>query len=460
MPNFGEQPTSTNRDRISGNEESAEEFKKQMAEANTAGDIDKVIELAGQAKSLKGQKEEFINKDQEDAMAENTEREEAKAKEKAAEELAAASENLKKQIAEAITAEDYTRAAELGGEMKELMAGSKEEKAEDSRKEAAQRKEMLEELLRKDKEDSKKKAEEILKKLNGEDTKDLESVSIESREMSPDVVYERFRGTTKYDKDGKIEGMYPALRNNAKFMLESFNKSRGNILDWASEQLMNDPTFLEQLKDAYAKKYGSGSNGMKDAEKYIRDITDSRDHKYDQVATEDVPDDLIENARKTAEKANKESGWEQDQTKEISQIESFLEWGKNIDEMEKKIGQAEQVFESQIGNLKSMEVGGVKRDAFLKLRDEVLKNGWGENYYTISERLDNPGGFKESTLSAKVDSMRYGLEKIDEANPVVGELSQKISDFEQRVKNITQREQDLLSKIQKARFESDPAFAK
>lgn len=126
MANFGEQPTSVNRDRISENEASAEELKKQLAEATASGDMDKVIELAGQAKSLKGQKEEFINKDEEEAYAENAER---------------------KDYDEAV-AEDAERTKE--------------------KEEAAARAKELEELKLKDKNESEEKAAALLEKIKSE----------------------------------------------------------------------------------------------------------------------------------------------------------------------------------------------------------------------------------------------------------------------------------------------------
>lgn len=74
MPKFEEQPASTNRERITKNEASGEDIKKQLQEAMASGDADKIIELGGQMKSLKGQKEEFIDKDREEANLENADK--------------------------------------------------------------------------------------------------------------------------------------------------------------------------------------------------------------------------------------------------------------------------------------------------------------------------------------------------------------------------------------------------
>jgi len=144
MPNLGEQPTSTNRDRIGGNEKSAESTKKQLTDALAAEDYAKVAELGGQMKSLQGQKEEFINKDEEEAHAENAER------------------------------KDYNEAkaedAERTKEKEEAEARAKE----------------LEELKLKDKAESTEKAAEILKKINGGSMKDrmhqenVEPVAVEN----------------------------------------------------------------------------------------------------------------------------------------------------------------------------------------------------------------------------------------------------------------------------------------
>ncbi|MFH0969369.1 MAG: hypothetical protein V1804_02580 [Patescibacteria group bacterium] len=74
MSNFGEQPTSPNRERFDKNEESAEDVKKQLQEAMAAGDADKIIELGGQMKTLKGKKEQFGGEDKEEANVEDAER--------------------------------------------------------------------------------------------------------------------------------------------------------------------------------------------------------------------------------------------------------------------------------------------------------------------------------------------------------------------------------------------------
>lgn len=127
MPSFGEQPTSINRERLNKNEESAEEIKKQLAEAMASEDYDKVAELGGQMKSLKGQKEEFINKDEEEAHSENVERD--------------------------MMEEAKTEDAERTKEKEEAVARAKE----------------LEELKLKDETESAAAAEEILVKIKGGD---------------------------------------------------------------------------------------------------------------------------------------------------------------------------------------------------------------------------------------------------------------------------------------------------
>jgi hypothetical protein len=74
MSKFEENSTSLNRERITKNEGSTEDIKKQLQEAMASGDADKIIELGGQMKSLKGQKKEFIDQDEEEAYQENEER--------------------------------------------------------------------------------------------------------------------------------------------------------------------------------------------------------------------------------------------------------------------------------------------------------------------------------------------------------------------------------------------------
>jgi hypothetical protein len=147
MPNFGEQPTSTNRDRISKNEEGAEDIKKSLAEATASGDMDKVIELAGQAKAMKGQQEEFINKDVEEAYAEDAERKDQdEAKNEDVERTAA--KEIEKVEAERVTKE-------------------------------------LEEMKVKDGEETAKKIEEVRKQINGgENTKaSVNKEQVESEEI-------------------------------------------------------------------------------------------------------------------------------------------------------------------------------------------------------------------------------------------------------------------------------------
>lgn len=163
MPNFGEQPTSTNRDRLSKNEGSSEEIKKQLAEAMASEDYDKVAELGGQMKSLKGQKEEFINKDEEEAYAENAER----------------------NMVEEAKTEDVERTKE-------------KEKAEARAKE-------LEEMKLKDEAESAEKAEEILKKINGGD-------NVEKQEPTKEIPNEVQQIIDKMKKKGYYENELPNLK--------------------------------------------------------------------------------------------------------------------------------------------------------------------------------------------------------------------------------------------------------
>jgi hypothetical protein len=96
MVKFGEQPTSSNRERLSSNEESAEDVKGQLAQAMESGDADKIIDLGGQLKSANEQKEEFKNQDEEEAHA----------------------ENIKRQLTEAVASGDADKIVELGEQMK------------------------------------------------------------------------------------------------------------------------------------------------------------------------------------------------------------------------------------------------------------------------------------------------------------------------------------------------------
>lgn len=74
MANFGEQPTSSNREKFSSNKESANDIKGQLEEALKSGNYAEVAKLGGQMDALKGQEEKFIDADRDEAEAENAER--------------------------------------------------------------------------------------------------------------------------------------------------------------------------------------------------------------------------------------------------------------------------------------------------------------------------------------------------------------------------------------------------
>jgi len=81
-------------------------------------------------------------------------------------------ESIKKQLDEALAAEDYAKVAELGEKMKSLKSQNKDKDQEETNKgieiSNEDKKEKHKELVRKNKEDSERKAEEILKNLKGE----------------------------------------------------------------------------------------------------------------------------------------------------------------------------------------------------------------------------------------------------------------------------------------------------
>ncbi len=181
-----------------------------------------------------------------------------------------------------------------------------EAKAAKAAEEEAKRKAELAEQDRLQAEEDAKKAADILERIKGAGSEDVAGKDQEEQaENQENIVYERLKVATLYDKDGTIKGMYPALRNNAKFMLEAFKINPANTGQWASRQLMGDPKFLDQLKVAYKEKYPN-----KDADKYISSINESRYDVVDQKS-EDVSDDLVEWAKKKAVEYNKTSGWEQ-----------------------------------------------------------------------------------------------------------------------------------------------------
>lgn len=225
MPNFGEQPTSTNRDRISKNEESAENTKKQLAEALAAEDYAKVAELGGQMKSLQGQKEGFINKDEEEGHLENAERDFDKAK-----------------------TEDAERTAAKEAEKAEAERAAKE----------------LEEMKLKDETESAAKAEEILKKINGETfveekPAETKSENIEKTENLALQDGDAFRSFEESMKDG--DGKYSEINNSRqqrlfKYMTQKypeFSKGSEDFSKWNENyktkynEIVNTTRYQEEV---------------------------------------------------------------------------------------------------------------------------------------------------------------------------------------------------------------------
>ncbi len=208
MPNFGEQPTSANRDRISENEENSENIKNQIAEATASGDMDRVIELAGQAKSLQGQKEEFINKDEEEAYSENAER--------------------------------------------DMMEEAKNEDAErtKAKEDAAARAKELEDMKLKDETESAAKAAEILSKINGgvvenNDVKDKKEPVADEKGMDELLKEYIFNGKAGYLKY-KLESVPENIKADIKFMTEVLKITKESLVVFsaAGENLKNDKEFV------------------------------------------------------------------------------------------------------------------------------------------------------------------------------------------------------------------------
>lgn len=223
MPNFGEQPTSTNRDRVSGNEESAESTKKQLADALVAEDYAKVAELGEQMKSSQGQKEEFINKDEEEAYAENAER----------------------NIVEETKNEDAERTRE--------------------KEEAEARAKGLEDLKLKDETESAEKAEEILKKINGEtETKKDQKKIQEIKEKA------YFQSRNEYEEK---QYNFAEEKNKCRTLAQKlFFKNKVSGMDIMIEEALKMDQEMEKLiangkADTFTEAIQILEKGKKDTEK-------------------------------------------------------------------------------------------------------------------------------------------------------------------------------------------------
>lgn len=230
MSNFGEQP-SVNRERTDKNIQSAEDVKKKLAEATASGNFDTVMELAGEAKRLKGEREEFENQDMDEAIAENTEREMDKVQEEAIKEnqerddkmmdeanemnkqfdetkATEKVEDLKKQLQTAIESGDFDKVAELGKEMKGLMPEKK--KDEDSEQEKA-------EQARKSAEKDATKLAEVRAKINGENISLEQETSGEKKEE--DMELEKIK--KMIEKTEKLFEMEEDYMSKAESLIES-----------------------------------------------------------------------------------------------------------------------------------------------------------------------------------------------------------------------------------------------
>ena len=222
MPNFEKQVDP--RETFNNNEENIAQKKQAIAEAAIAGDFDKVASLAQEAKGLDGNKNEMIGNAQEEARAENAERDLAKEKESAHGEAL-----------EMNKAFDENKAAENAALEKARVA---EEDRLQAEKEAAQ-------LVA------------IRAKLSGESVAQMEktqgvvaSAEVENAEQiktPEESQYEFFKGTLKFDENGRMNSIFSKLRDNPKVMLEAYKKNPEN-LHWVSKRLSQDPEFVKQME--------------------------------------------------------------------------------------------------------------------------------------------------------------------------------------------------------------------
>ena len=214
--------------------------------------------------------------------------------------------------------------------------------------------------------------------------------------------------------------------------------AKGDMIDNAHDEALLEETHGEALKDN--EKFDEATATL---EKAKREGELAEQAKQDAENSQKEAAALLEKM-KGGSTENKESD---EVGKEVAQIENSLERNENIDNQEARVSHAETIFDSKIGAIQDY-------NELLKLREEVLAIGWGDEFYTKNNVLDNPETFTEPTLTALVDIAKQSLNKIkefDAGNPVISELEKKVSDFEQKTGDLIQHEKSLLFKIKEAR---------
>lgn len=295
MPKFEEQPASANRERFDKNEENSENIKKQLHEAMASGDADKIIELGGQMKNLKAQKEEFKGQDEGEAYEQNAkikDHEDANEMNKQFDETKVAEEAAKEKarIAEETRIQAESEAAQLAAVRAKINGGGSETPAENAGLETIETKETekqsieneplspimqkykknIEDIILQTKE-MKAKAEELRK--NG-DNKEAAMLDIEANKKSAEIfqgggeTYDdsfienahknQKAGETYSEFEAKrsapIEEYRKALNDSAQMILKIANET--GRLNWQnmSGRLLRDKKFIEAISKTEGAK--------------------------------------------------------------------------------------------------------------------------------------------------------------------------------------------------------------
>lgn len=220
-----QQVGTASREDFASNEEQVAAKKQAIAEAAAAGDYDKVAELAQAAKGLEADKNEMMGTVQEEATAENAERD-----------MVVKKESDHAEALEMNKAFDESKAVEAAAQERARIAEEDRLSAEADAAVAA------------------KLAEQIKNGNVGAEAQ-LVSSGVENQEANKES---RYRGTVKYSKDGSIPSMFMASRFDPAIMLEAYRKNpRGNV-SRIPVALLEDQEFVAGLKKIYQERNPEG----------------------------------------------------------------------------------------------------------------------------------------------------------------------------------------------------------
>lgn len=106
-----------------------------------------------------------------------------------------------------------------------------------------------------------------------ERTEPVAAENIEQVKTPEESRYEFFKGSLKFDENGKMNSIFTILRDNPIVMLEAYKKNPEN-LSWVSKRLSKDPKFIDQMKalGAGVKKDGTLAGSKYTAMEGFRDV--------------------------------------------------------------------------------------------------------------------------------------------------------------------------------------------